>query len=252
MPPRAIRYCRLDLWVGARWIPPRPCPVEGAADPLFGGFTYQGGGWGASSASGVRPGAEPLVQVGGRVVAARWSVGKGRVVWSGMNLIAHAETAKSDDEYKFLARQFAWLLESQAGSAASQVSPATPTWVGNDEAQIPLTASPGTTSVLFKESMAPGWSAELRWPGGSRAVSIEPAEMDFMLVRLSSVPDGSVLDFHYGPTWQVYLWWTVSALTLVLLLVWVAVPAPYRWAWTRVMGITRRLRERVRSSWESE
>jgi hypothetical protein len=169
-----------------------------------------------------------------------------------MNLIAHAETAKSDDEYAFLARQFAWLLASPAGSAASPVSPDTPTWVGNDQAQISLTASPGPTSVLFKESMAPGWSAELEWPGGSRAVTIEPAEMDFMLVRLPSVPDGSMLVFHYGPTWQVYLWWAASALTLFLLMVWVAAPAPYRWAWTRVVGITGRLRERVSSSWGSE
>ena len=232
--------------------PAAPVSVEGAADPLFGGFTYQGGGWGASSAPGVRPGAEPLVQVGGRVVAARWSVGKGRVVWSGMNLIAHAETAQSDDEYAFLARQFAWLLESPAGSPGSPVSPDTPTWVGNDEAQIPLTASSGPTSVLFKESMAPGWSAELQWPGGSHAVTIEPAEIDFMLVRLPSVPAGSMLVFHYGPTWQVYLWWAASAITLFLLVIWVAAPAPYRWAWARVIGITGRLRERVRSGWESE
>ncbi len=231
--------------------PLAPVLVEGAPDSHFGVFSYQGAGWSASSATAVRSGAEPLVQVGGRVVAARWTVGTGRVVWSGINLIAHAEAAKSDDESAFLARQFAWLLESPS-PAATQVNQAIPNWVGNDEAEIPLVASPAPTSVLFKESIAPGWSAELRWPGGTRAVSVEAAEMDFMLVRLPSVPDGSVLVFRYGPTLQIYAWWALSALSLLLLVIWVATPRPYRWSWDRVTGFAARMRDRVRSNWEAE
>lgn len=204
-----------------------PVTVEGAVDPLFGAFAYQGGGWSASSASGVRPGAASLVQVGGRVVVARRSLGRGRVVWSGMNLIAHAEATKSDDELAFLARQFAWLLEPPAGAAASTASPVSPRWVSDDEAHIQLSASPAPTAVLFKESMAPGWSAEMRWPGGSSAVTIEPAEMDFMLVRLPSVPAGAELVFHYGPSLRMNGYWVASALTVLVLLVWLGWPRPF-------------------------
>jgi hypothetical protein len=243
LPVGSLRWSKLD--------PAASVLVEGAPDSQFGGFSYQGSGWSASSAASVRSGAESLVQVGGRVVAARWTVGSGRVVWSGMNLIAHAETAKSNDEHAFLARQFAWLLESPS-PAAAQVIPASPNWLGNDEAYIPLAASPAATSVLFKESMAPGWSAELRWPGGTRAVTVEPAEMDFMLVRLPSVPDGAVLVFRYGPTGEIYLWWALSILTLLVLVVWAATPRPYLWSWVRLTGLTARLRDRVLSNWDAE
>ncbi len=239
---------------GLKWaaLDPRAAViVNGAEDPSFGALTYQGGGWGASSAGGVRQGADPLVSVGGRVVVARWSVGRGRVLWSGMNLISHSDVSKSAGEDAFVTSQFAWLFEPSAGSSA-KASPIDPTWVGDDEAHLVLSPNSGPTSVLFKESIAPGWSAELRWPGGSRSVTIQPAEMDFMLVRLDSVPAGSMLVFRYGATSRVYLWWAVSAVALVLLMVWVGAPAPYRWAWVRVKGITGRLRERMRSSWDSE
>lgn len=221
--------------------------VEGASDPAFGTFTYQGGGWGASSAASVRTGAEALVSVGSKVVVARWSVGRGEVLWSGMNLFAHADVSQSADESAFVARQFAWLL----GTPAPAVS-IDPTWVGDDEAHLALAPAAGTTQVLFKESIEPGWSAELRWPGGSRPVEIQPAEMDFMLVRLDSVPAGSTLVFQYGPTWRIYLWWVVSAVALVLLMVWVAAPAPYRWGWVRVRGFPGRLAQRLRWSDDSE
>ena len=83
-------------------------------------------------------------------------------------------------------------------------------------------------------------------------MAIQPAEMDFMLVQLSSVPAGSTLVFHYGPTWRVYVWWGVSALALLLLAVWACFPAPYRWAWLRARAFSDRLGERARWSAESE
>ncbi len=235
---------------GLGWGPLDPkgsATVEGAPDPAFGSFTYQGGGWGASSAAGVRPNAQALVSVGGKVVVARWSLGRGEVLWSGMNLLAHSDVSKSADENAFIARQFAWLLGSPSPAASVN-----PVWVNDDEAHLALEPAAGPTAVLFKESIAPGWSAELRWPGGSRPVAIQPAEMDFMLVQLSSVPAGSTLVFHYGPTWRVYVWWGVSALALLLLAVWACFPAPYRWAWLRARAFSDRLGERARWSAESE
>ena len=221
--------------------------VEGVSHPAFGAFTYQGGGWGASSASHARTGAAALVSVGGKVVVARWSVGRGQVLWSGMNLLAHANVSQSSDENAFVARQFGWLLGTPVPAA-----PIDPVWVGNDQAQLALAYTPGSTAVLFKESIDPGWSAELRWPGGSRSVDIQPAEMDFMLVRLDSVPAGSTLIFHYGPTWRVYLSWAVSSLALLLLVVWVVAPSPYRFARIRVKGFTSLLWERVHWSADTD
>jgi hypothetical protein len=165
-----------------------------------------------------------------------------------MNLMAHSGVSESAAENRFLAEQWSWLL-TRSGPAPAAVDPQ---WTGNDDALLPLQASPGPVSVLFKESSAPGWSAELTWPGGSRSVAIDSSEVDFMLVRLDSVPAGSTLEFHFGPTPRIYLWWAVSLATLVLLAIWVATPAPVRWAWLRSSGAGRRLRDRALASWLSE
>ena len=251
-----LPYAALPV-TSLRWGPletANPPVVEAVADRLFGSLTYQGGGWGASSAPGVRAGAEPLVRVGDRIAVARWNLGRGRVLWSGMNLIAHSTASGSADEAAFLARQLAWLLGPSSPGLSAPAHPVTPSWTGGDEADLALTASTTPSAVLFKESMAPGWSAELVWPGGSRSATIEPSEMDFMLVRLDSIPNGAQLVFRYGPTGRIHVYWTISALVALALLAWLVRPSlfgpPLRWGGTRLRGAVSAIRRRAR--WEAD
>jgi hypothetical protein len=201
--------------------PQAPVVVDGRQDPRWGPMSYQGAGWGASSAGSVQEGAEPVVSVAGRVVVARWTHGSGRVVWSGMNLMAHAEANPASDEGQVLADQWSWLLAASTDPPQQSVNPR---WVSNDEVTLPLTEATGPVSILFKEAAAPGWSAELQWPGGSKKVGIDAAEMDYMLVQLDSVPAGAQLVFRYGPTVRTMAWWTISLVTLGLLLLWLLRP----------------------------
>lgn len=197
-----------------------PVLVEGQTDPGWGSFDYPGG-WGASVSSGVRTGAETLVSVGGKIVAARWSRGKGTVVWSGMNLVSHAATRQSPTESSFLAAQLAWL---NPGGVAPQQD-LTPTWTSQERAVVDLQQAARPSLVLFKESAFPGWSVELQTPGGTRSLDFESSEMDYVLVRLDSVPAGSRLVFTFGPTPRIYAWWSISALTVVGALAWLVRPA---------------------------
>jgi hypothetical protein len=226
-----------------------PVIVNGVADPHWGSLTYRGGGWGASSAPAVRSGAEPLVTVGGRVVAARWQIGSGHVFWSGMNLLAHQESTGSQDEAGFLNQQWAWLLGGT--SAATPRTPIDPVW-STDQAELDLQPSTGPATVLFKESNAPGWSAQLRWPGGSRSVPIEDAESDFMLVRLDSVPIGARLVFTYGPSWAVNTSWVVSGLALVVMLAWLVAPGAFAAGRRRLRDPFAGAAGRMRARWEEE
>src|SRR4029077_18333349 len=158
--------------------PSAPVQVDGASGQQFGSFSYGSGGWGASSAPSARQGATELVRVGDRVVAARWDVGRGRVLWSGMNLMAHDATSGSAGEDVFLANQFAWLF-ARSGPASSQLS-IQPTWTGSDQVSLALEPSAGPSLVLFKESLFPGWTARLVTPNGSSRVELAGSEMDFM------------------------------------------------------------------------
>ena len=225
-----------------RWgaLDPSATPiVDGSPDPGFGALTYGAGGWGASSAPSVRPGATELVRVGGRVVAASWDVGRGQVLWSGMNLLAHEATSHSTDEDAFVASQFRSLFATGAGTQARL----DPQWnASGDQARLALHASSGRTVILFKESLFPGWSATLETPNGSQSVALASGEMDFMLATLDSVPAGSSLVFHYGPTAAEQASWGVSALFLVALALWTIKPALYARARKRAgLWIRRRL-----------
>jgi hypothetical protein len=226
-----------------------------AAD--WGSMAYASGGWGASSAAqgSVRAGAENLVSVGGRVVAARWQVGRGRVVWSGMNLVAHDAGAASAVEDQFVADQFHWLLGDRPSQAGLSVA-----WPSDDVARIALNPSPGPTWVMLKESFAPGWSAELSWPGsqgiaaGTQNVPLIDGELDFIVARFDSVPPGAMLTFTYGPTAGVYAAWTLSAASLLALLIWVVRPswfgAALRLVRRAIAGAGRRVLSRT--GWSEE
>ena len=206
--------------------PAAPVTVEGGPETRLGPFTYAGGGWGASSSRALRPGAEELVRVGDRIVVARWQLGKGRLVWSGMNLLAHADSSQLASEQQFVASQFGWLFP-----AATPQLPVAPQWIGDGRASLQLPASAGRTIVLFKESLFPGWSAQLVTPSGSVPVPLVDSEMDFMLVMLESVPAGASLVFTYGPTAYEEGTWVVSGAALLAISLWLVRPQLYARTW---------------------
>ena len=218
LPVGSLRWSVLD--------PSAAVQVDGADDPQFGRFVYGSGGWGASVATSVRPGATELVRVGDRVVAARWEVGGGRVMWSGMNLMAHDATSGSADEDRFLADQFAWLF-APAADTGPQV-PIQPDWNGSDQVTLTLQPTTAPSLVLLKESLFPGWTARLVTPSGSTGVDLVGSEMDFMLVKVGPVPPGSTLVFTYGPTIVAYVSWALAAVTLAAMLIWLIRPRWFR------------------------
>src|ERR1700693_3824536 len=223
--------------------PAAPVLVQGAADHGFGRFVYQGAGWGASSAGTVRPGATELVRVGDRVVAARSNAGQGRVLWSGMNWIAHNSASGSTDEAAFLAAQLDWLFAADSGAGPQALI--TPSWTGRGQATLALHASSAPSLVLFQESVFSGWSARLVTPTGSQPVDLAGSEMDFMFATLPAVPAGSSLVFIFGPTGFEQGSWALSILFLAVLIAWVARPALLargrEWAADRMASVTRRL-----------
>jgi hypothetical protein len=249
LPVASIRWGSLD--------PAAPVQVDGVGDAQFGPFTYGSGGWGASSSPSVRQGATELVRVGDRVVAARWQVGQGRVVWSGMNLFAHESTSGSTDEHNFLSDQLAWLF-APAGGTSAQVA-IQPGWNGGDQITLELQPSAGPSLVLLKESLFPGWTAQLVTPNGSSSVDLVGSEMDFMLAKLDSVPEGSRLVFTYGPTRFEQATWVLSLALLAALIAWLVRPTIIHRTRRLVGGFAGRLLGAVRrrlaggaSSWSED
>lgn len=223
--------------------------VDGQVDAAFGRFTYGGGGWGASSATGLRPGATELVRVGDRVVAARWTVGRGRVLWSGMNLLAHEASSGSAEEDQFTAAQLAWLFAPAADAGTQDAIQ--PVWTDGDHATLSLHAASRPSLVLLKESLFPGWSARLFTPSGTQQVDLVGSEMDFILARIGPVPAGSTLVFTYGPTLFEQATWWLSLLFLAALATWLVQPSFWVRSRRRLDRLVSGLAARA-SSWGEE
>ncbi|HEV2953148.1 MAG TPA: hypothetical protein VG015_03555 [Candidatus Dormibacteraeota bacterium] len=234
--PATLPVTRLD-WGPVN--PSAPVLVNGQPAPGWGSMTYGGSGWGASSSAGLRPGATALVTEGGKILVANWTLGKGQVLWSGMNVIPHAQGAHSAVEDQFLTSAFAALLPR-----AGEAQPVTPTWTGDNSATIALEPTTSPSWVIFRESNAPGWAAQLSTPSGTQAVPIQDGELDFMMIRLDSITSGSKLVFTYGPTGRDMVWWGISVLAALALLGWLFFPAPYRRLQLMARGALARVRER--------
>jgi hypothetical protein len=236
LPVQGLGWAELD--------PSAPALLDGAPAGWT-PFTYQGAGWGASAAQGARPGAQSVVSVGGRVVAARWQLGRGRLFWSGANLLAHAQQATSP-ESDYLASQWRWLLA--AGGPVPAQAALSPVWRGDDEVVLPLRPASSPTWVLFKDSALPGWSASLETPSGTESLSLATGELDYMLVRLDHVPAGSRLVLHFGPTWRLYLSWALSAAGALLGCAWLVRPRLL----SAPLGALAALGTRITRGWSSE
>jgi len=175
-----------------------------------------------------------------------------------MNLIAHLETnASSDggDEMQVVADQFDWLLGGDESGSEPQ-RPLEVHWQGNDAASVDLAASDVPAAVMFRETLMPGWGVSLVWPGGQRELPILDAGQDFMLVRLDRAPAGSRLVYRFQPPAEVRLGEVLSVLTLLLLLLWLVRPGPFRRAWAAVAMVlharVNRWRQELRYQLRSE
>ena len=81
----------------------------------FGDFRYGDGPWNVSApAAPLRAWARPVLTAGDAPLIAAGQIGRGRVVWSGMNLVAHAASKGSESERAMYAAALSWLLDGVA------------------------------------------------------------------------------------------------------------------------------------------
>jgi hypothetical protein len=157
--------------------------LEGSSSPILAGIdlgsfapaVYQGGAWGISyiPAPAVRSWAQPVLSSGGRPVIVAGTLGRGRVVWSGLNLPYHIVSNQAVDESRLLAQEIAWAAPDNAPDPAYEA-----TFVNPELRRI--TVSAAGTGVLFKESWFEDWHAAIN----GVSATVYAAGPDFMYVPL--------------------------------------------------------------------
>ena len=197
-----------NTWADAKII----SKIEDIDLVKFGDLSYSDKPWGISVATKdtLRSWAEPVLTIGDNVVVARGSYGKGKVVWSGMNIFSHVFDKSSDEEYRFLNILLTDLLpEKQIQKGEYSVS-----WNNPDKLIIDLKSVPVDSYLYLAESYAPYWKAILFSEGKQTPLVIYKTGPRFMSVKLPDIPTGSKLVFRFSMTKEFGVGFLLSFSTL--------------------------------------
>lgn len=180
----------------------------------FGPLVFNDDEWRISYPKGnVRDGSKVLLSHQEHPVIIRRPIGRGEVIWSGVNLLYHMTQYRSDEEYKF----FTNILNEFAKVEKSQVVPADAKWISSEKVQISSTSP--ARGVLFKEEGYDRWKANLISDGGKRlpVYKVGPTYPGFMYVPLPK-KESFTLEFNYGGTVRSYLLYIVQGVFVLFLL----------------------------------
>ncbi|OLE73018.1 MAG: hypothetical protein AUG05_02190 [Actinobacteria bacterium 13_1_20CM_2_66_18] len=181
-------------------------PIAAGLDlTAFSPAVYSGGPWGISyiPEGSIASWATPVLLSNGYPVLVAGTLGRGRVVWSGMNLPYHASSTRNSQESLLLAQAIAWAAPD--GGAAA---PYRATFVNPQARSIRLEGP--AKGVLFKENWVPNWRATV----DGRQVEIYRAGPDFMYVPLGGFSHPAVVELTFTRTALEWIGDAISLLTL--------------------------------------
>lgn len=137
----------------------------------FGPAKLDGEDWGVSFAEkgDVDRDAKIILYDHGKVVMAEKTYGKGKVIWSGLNLPYHVEYYKKPSEREFLIKLLGGIVPLE-----EKIIPQSKVeWISPEKRKVVV--GPGTKGILFKEYYFDGWKARLSSNKGSQDAKVYTA-----------------------------------------------------------------------------
>ncbi len=196
---------------------------------------YEGGPWAFSTTTAVRSWANYTVSTAGNPIIVSGEYGRGRVVWSGMNLVYHIIYYRNTEESKFLGRIIEWL----AGLAG--LEPEYEAEFINPQKRVVRVYSEAK-GVLFKENYFKQWSAKAVYADGSQQrLKIYLAGPGLMYIPIPenvSLPLEIVLTYHKLPQERVGDIISLTSLVGLTVLVFLRFKIGGAKFWRRLKGIT--------------
>ena len=187
----------------------------------FGPLVYDGGYWGISTSSkeNLKNWAQIVLSNGGSPLLVKGNIGKGKVVWSGMNIFSHFKQGTNiyPDEVKVLNKVFYWLINK--GEVKS--NPVAFKRNNPDELEFSIDAnfSKGT-SLLWKEAYYPDFKAHLVHTDGSREnLSVDRSGPSLTLINLPEIKSGEKIVYAYERPLINILWVAISILSSLTVLI---------------------------------
>jgi hypothetical protein len=113
--------------------------------------------------------------------------GQGRVVWSGMNFVAHLIAYDNEEEGRLLHNLLDWLSE---GIESAELAPPLVVRDHPDRVDFSMDAVSGSTTWLYwREAYYPNWHAYLNDGNGEREILIYRAGPGFMLMPIDTTAE---------------------------------------------------------------
>jgi len=205
--------------------------------------------WGVSASynESVRSWAEAVLWDGGHPLVVTGEYGKGRVVWSGLNLIHHAMVYKNSLESSFIAKMIQWVTKDKGISDVSY------TVDRPHPEEVTLTVDSEAKGVLFKESYFKNWYAHLTDANGQKhSLRIYEAGPGFMYVYIpNDVRFPIKVVFNYCWTWDEVVGYLISTMTLIALVMY-AVGLPVDKPAKKMANKLEKQAKRVKEWWYRE
>lgn len=177
---------------------------------------WEGKPWGFSEAVSLKEGAQPLLTIAGKTIIVKGDYGKGKVVWSGLNLFGYLSYHKYADEMVALgANIFAqlyspWKKElSQAFLSLARDYPDQLLITLNE----PLTEG---TKLLWREPYSPHWRITLEERAKRTKIRPYRAGPGFLLMVLPNTQGSAKIVLEYKLGWIGGVGRMVSVATLAL------------------------------------
>jgi hypothetical protein len=174
--------------------------------------------WGVSSPSGsLRNWATPVLFASNKPLVAAGQYGKGRIVWSGMNLVGHINRYQDSEERAFLRDLILWLLPRSGADRYERPE------IRRDHPDSVTLTIPGPvsegTNLLWRENHTPDWRASAEINGVEEEIEIYRAGPGMMLMHLPpSQEETVVITMEYSLAGVRGIGIGVTALTGILVL----------------------------------
>jgi hypothetical protein len=167
--------------------------AAGLASSEFAPLVWNGGPWGVSTTSReqVKPWGDIVLSANGAPLIVAGRYGDGRVIWSAMNLVAHANDKENDAEIELLHELTQWLIAGKV----SRDFPVDVSRIDPDHVEFSLNIPSGEdAALLWREAYYPAWHAYLETDAGQRRdLPIHAGGPGFMLISIKDAQGASAI-----------------------------------------------------------
>lgn len=161
--------------------------------------------------------AKPVLSVRGYPLIVKGEIGKGRVVWSGMNMLSRIKRGETvnEQELKLMANLFSWLNEGKSKDSYSVF------YKRNHPDKVEFTIQenmPTGGSLYWKEAYHPDFHAQLLSGNQSTSLKTYRGGPRFVLIKVPRVEVGDKIIYEYKKPLVEKAFSVISILTFIVLL----------------------------------